>query len=308
MTRYLHIGMSIAEQVRSGRLGPGAELPSVRACARQHASTVSTVGRAYRYLAERGVITQADRRRARIAPDGALAAARLLSTHGVFRLAGSDDPALQVLLGRIRPAVLPVRTRGSFRGLCALSRDDADGAAIHLRHHTGSYNAPFARALLRGRRPHLLHLWRREQGLIVPPGNPRGLAGVADLAGVRMARREAGSGTRVLLDQSLGAAGLDPEAVAGPVFHSHREVALAVAAGVADAGLGVRAAANDLDLAFVPLAWEPYELVLPGDALGAAEPLISALRDPALRAVIRDAGGYDLTDSGTLRTVGSPAG
>jgi len=121
---------------------------------------------------------------------------RLLESDRMFGLAGSDDPALHVLLRHAGPAVVPVGSRGSFHPLRTLARGEADSAAIHLRHHTGIYNAPYARALLRGQRPHLLHLWRREQGLIVTAGNPHHIAGPADLVGRRVARREAGAGTR----------------------------------------------------------------------------------------------------------------
>ena len=67
-----------------------------------------------------------------------------------------------------------VGASGSFRGLTALWRNEADGAALHLRHRDGTYNAPFAAALLAGRDPVLVHLWQREQGLVVAPGNPLG--------------------------------------------------------------------------------------------------------------------------------------
>ncbi|HEV7452446.1 MAG TPA: helix-turn-helix transcriptional regulator [Pseudonocardiaceae bacterium] len=265
MARYLEIGIEIAERIRSGELPAGTELHAVRRYARERDTTSFTIGRAYRYLADGGAITLADRRRARVATDGAIAAARLLQADRVFRLAGSDDPALQIVLGHVGPTVVPVGTRGSFHGLRALARGRADGAAIHLRHHSGIYNAPFARALLRHRRPHLLHLWRREQGLLVAPGNPRATT-LADLAGLRVAKREVGAGTRVLLDQLLTATGIAPPDVAGPELHSHLEIALAVASGIADVGLGLRAAANDLDLNFITLAWEPYDIALDGDA------------------------------------------
>jgi molybdate-binding protein len=306
LTRYLRLGMKIAERVRSGQLRPGVELPSVRVCAQEHGTTASTTRRAYQYLAEGGVITLAPRRRARIAPDGKIAAARLLDAERVFRLAGSDDPALQILLARAGPTVVLVKTRGSFQGLRALGRSEADGAAIHLRHHGGVYNAPFAEALLRGRNPHLLHLWRREQGLLVAPGNPRNITSAADLAKLRVAKREAGTGTRVLLDQLLTAADITPDNVAGPELRSHLEIALAVAVGITDTGLGVRAAVNDLDLDFIALTWENYDIALPADALGSARPLITALRDPKAQALIRGLGGYDLTHAGSVQALSPP--
>lgn len=306
MTRYLDICREIAARVVAGELGVGAELPSIRELADQQHTTASTVGRSYRHLAELGVITQSDRRRARIAADGALAARSLLTTERDFRLAGSDDPALDLVLREAGRAVVTVGTRGSFQGLTALWRGTADGAAIHLLHPSGVYNAPYASALLRGRQPTLIHLWRREQGLLLPPGNPNNITTVADLRDARVAKREFGAGTRVLLDRMLIDAGIQPHSVPGPESDSHLEVALAVASGVADAGLGVRAAAAALDLDFVPLVWERYDIALAADALGAAEPLITALRALTVRRDIGQLGGYDTKHAGQIKTLPDP--
>jgi DNA-binding CsgD family transcriptional regulator len=92
---------------------------------------------------------------------------------------------------------------------------------------------------------------------------------------------------RQLLD-----AGLDPDALRGPEVGSHLEVALAVAAGIVDASLGVRSAAAALDLRFVPVTWEDYDLVLPEDALDPAAPLVTAVRSAAVRAAVAALGGY----------------
>ncbi|WP_242666558.1 MULTISPECIES: substrate-binding domain-containing protein [Parafrankia] len=303
MARYVEIAHELACRVRSGELAAQTELPGVREYARVLGTTSSTVVRAYRYLADGAVITIADRRRARVAAEGVIAAARLLEPGRVFRLAGSDDPALGVLLGRLGPAVTPVGARGSFPGLRAVIRGEADGAVIHLCHRDGVYNEAFVRAVLARDDPHLIHLWRREQGLIVPAGNPRGLASAAGIGGLQVARRELGAGTRVLLDQLLLAEGIAPDAVAGPVLPSHMEVAFAVALGIADVGLGVRAGLADLGLEFVPLRWEPYEIALGRESLGAARPLLDALRDPALHQAITALGGYDLTRTGMVRPV-----
>lgn len=301
MTRYLDVSTGIARQIESGELPSGAELPGIRALAGERGTTPATVGRAYRTLSDAGVIIVGDRRRARVAPDGVIAARRLLNGERVFRLAGSDDPALDIVLRNAGRQVRTVGTRGSFHGLTSLTRGDADGAVIHLRHHCGVYNAPFARALLRGRGPTIVHLWRREQGLIVPASNPKGIKTAGDLATLRVARREAGAGTRVLLDRLLLEVGLAPEAVPGPQTTSHLEVALAVAAGVADAGLGLRCAARNFDLGFVPLIWEHYDLVLGADALGEAAPLITALHDDTVRASISELSGYDITRAGDVK-------
>jgi molybdate-binding protein len=306
VTRYLDIAQAIAARVAAGELQPGAELSSVRDLARAHHTTASTANRAYRHLADAGVIALSGRRRARIRPDGRLAARRLLGTGREFRLAGSDDPALDIVVRSADGAIVTVGTRGSFQGLTALWRGTADGAAAHLLHRSGVYNAPYASALLRGREPTLIHLWRREQGLIVAPGNPDHITGPSDLRDVRVAKREFGAGTRVLLDRLLQDAGIPPHEVPGPETASHLEVALAVASGVAAAGVSVRAAATALDLDFIPLVWEEYDVVLPGSALASADPLITTLRDPTVRHTIDELGGYDTTHAGEIQALPEP--
>ncbi|MGH2930715.1 MAG: substrate-binding domain-containing protein, partial [Solirubrobacteraceae bacterium] len=278
-----------------------------RELARERSTTASTVSRAYHQLAEAGVISAGDRRRARIEPGARVAAQRLLGAGRRLRLAGSDDPALDLALRHAGASVVTVGARGSFQGLTALWRGSADGAAIHLLHRSGAYNAPYATALLRGRRPTLIHLWRREQGLLVAPGNPAGLTGAPDLGDCTIARREFGAGTRILLDRMLADAGIAPQSVPGPEAGSHLEVALAVASGIADTGLAVRAAATALGLDFVPLIWEEYDIVLPADALAAAQPLVQALGDPTVRAAIDALGGYDTTAAGEIRELPDPA-
>ncbi len=299
VSRYREICVDLAERVASGALEPGAELPGVRDLARSWSTTATTVSRAQRELADAGVLVLHERRRAQVAPGAALAAREFLTGHVVFRLVGSDDPALD-LVARGVPELEVLTGRGSFGGLSEVRRGRADGAALHLLHRTGAYNAPFVQRLLRDQAPHLLHLWRREQGLIVAPGNPDGFRDVGDLTGRRVALRRFGTGTRVLFDRLAVAAGLDPDGVRGPEVETHLEVALAVATGTVDAGLGVRSAAVDLGLDFVPLTWESYDVGLPGTALGAAAPVITALSSPALRAAITALGGYDTADSGRL--------
>ena len=129
----------------------------------------------------------------------------------------------------------------------------------------------------------------------MPPGNPAGVTTVADLLGPTVALRAAGTGTRVLIERLLRDAGRDPTALRGPEAPTHLEAALAVASGVADAAVGLRAAAATLELDFVPLAWEPYELALPEASLDAAGDLLSAL--PAAP----DLPGFDRTESGSVR-------
>jgi molybdate-binding protein len=299
MTRYREIGEELARRVLAGDLVPGDELPGIRELGRQWSTAASTASRAQRALAEAGLIELADRRRARVAADALFAARRFLHGHVVLRLAGSDDPALDLVVRGVGRSVVPVPAEGSAAGLRAVAQGRADAAATHLLHHSGQYNAPFARALLRGRRPHLVHLWRREQGLLIP-ADRTGPTTIRELAGRRVARRVPGTGTRVLLDRLLLDAGLDPDNLRGPEVGSHLEVALAVATGIVDAGLGVRSAAAALDLRFVPITWEDYDLVLAGDALDPAAPLITALRSSSVRAAVEALGGYDTGKAGEV--------
>jgi molybdate-binding protein len=300
MTRYLQVSEQIASNIASGLLGPGDELPSIRDAAGRYKTTGSTIGRAYRHLADAGVIQVADRRRSRVATGGDIAARRLLGGYPVLRLTGSDDPGLDITLRQTGASVATVGARGSFHGLTRIWRGTADAAAIHLRHRSGGHNSAFARTLLRGRRPAIIHLWRREQGLLTPEGNPDHITGPGDLRALQIARRPFGTGTRALLDRLLAEAGIAPATVTGPEAASHLEVAMSVASGQADTGLGVRAAATALGLGFVPVTWEDFDIVLSGDALPAAEPLIATLRDPAVQSSIDALGGYDLSRAGSV--------
>jgi molybdate-binding protein len=300
MAGYVEISDEIARRVANGDLAPGAELPSIRALAATQGVTPSTIARAYQRLATAGIVHAGDRRKTRVAQSGPRHALGLLADHRPFRLAGSDDPALDILLERCGDSIDSLERGGSFSGLRAVWQGRADGAAIHLLHESGVYNRPFAAALLAGRNPKIVHLWRREQGIIVADGNPLSLQTIRDALQHRIAKREFGAGTRVLLDRLVRQFGGDPDAIRGPEAQSHFELALAVASGIADAALGARSAATALHLGFVPVTWEPYELVVPGDRLGLAWPLIEALEDPSTQQRIAALTGYDLADAGQV--------
>lgn len=303
MTLYLDLTTSLATRIAEGELPPGTSLPSLRDLATAEQTTPTTVRRAYQELAEARAILVEPRRTAKVAPDGASAARAILRGRRQFRLAGSDDPALSMLAAGAAWSVIPAGGSGSYRGLSALWSRQADGAALHLRHRSGEYNAPFARGLLWERRPILVHLWQREQGLLLPPGNPNGIGAISDLPSWRVARRLPGTGTRALLDRLLIECGASPDSVNGPELQMHLDVAIAVATGEADAGLGLRAAATALQLDFVPIGSEPFEIATSEDDLGGLDPLLAALRDDATRAQIQALGGYDLSGAGERVTL-----
>ena len=200
---------------------------------------------------------------------------------------------------------------GSLGGLTALRRGEAHLAGSHLLDPaTGEYNLSYVRRYLPGQEIALVTLAGREQGWLVPPGNPLGLRGWVDAArpDVRLVNRQRGAGTRVLLDYELGRLGIEAAAVRGYEREefTHLAVAAAVASGAADAGLGIRAAAGALKIDFVPLAHEQYQLVIPrrhyeSDLL---RPLLDLLADEAFRAAVAAMPGYDVGEMGAVQIIG----
>jgi len=196
---------------------------------------------------------------------------------------------------------------GSLGGLVALRRGEAHLAGSHLLDaETGDYNVRYVRRYLPDEDVVLITLVGREQGWIVPPGNPKQVKAWEDAASpnVHIINRQRGAGTRVLLDYELGQRGIEPEQVQGyqREEYTHLAVAAAIASGTADAGLGIRAAARALDLDFVPLAHERYDLVIPrahyeSDLL---EPLLTLLHDDEFRAAVAALPGYDVAPMGQI--------
>jgi putative molybdopterin biosynthesis protein len=196
---------------------------------------------------------------------------------------------------------------GSQGGLIALRRGEAHLAGSHLLDpETGEYNLTAIRRYLPDTPVLVVALVGREQGLMVPPGNPHGLRTLADLgrADVRFVNRQRGAGTRVLLDYEIGKIGLDPAEIKGyeREEYTHLAVAAAVASGMANAGLGIAAAARALQLDFIPLFNERYELVIPQVYYFSPllQPLLAALQDPQFRAEVAALPGYDVSAMGTV--------
>ncbi len=229
---------------------------------------------------------------------------------------GSHDLALdlmaQFLAARHEGLRLASANVGSLGGLIALRRGEAHLGGSHLLDpETGEYNVSYVRRYLPGMDVVLVKLADREQGWIVPPGNPKNLSDWADAArpDITLVNRQRGAGTRVLLDYELGKLGIEPEAVRGyeREEYTHLAVAAAVSSGAADVGLGIRAAARALKLDFVPLAHEAYELVIPyrhyeSDLL---RPLLDLLQDAEFRAAVAAMPGYEVSDMGQIRIVTS---
>jgi putative molybdopterin biosynthesis protein len=222
---------------------------------------------------------------------------------------GSHDLVLDLAASELRAAdpgvTLASSNVGSLGGLVALRDGLCHVAGSHLLDpESGEYTLPYVDRVLGGRDVAVVRLVHREQGLIVAPGNPLGLRGIDDLArdGLRYVNRQRGAGTRVLLDHELARRGIAPGAIPGYAReeHTHLAVAAAVAAGRADAGLGVLAAARAFGLDFVPVTREPYDLVLAAETLEdpVTAPLWALLESPGFRSAVEELGGYGTEEMG----------
>ncbi len=230
------------------------------------------------------------------------------------RFAGSHDLALEALwahLRRARPNLTWTASYvGSLDGLLALLHGEVGLAGAHvLDEETGEYNLPILRRLFGPGEVCAVTLAEREQGLIVAPGNPKGIHRLADLTrkDVVFINRQRGSGTRALLEHYLRLNGVAAATISGyeVVVFTHMAVAAAVDQGRADVGLGVRAAAAAFGLEFIPIARERYDLVCyvaDRDRPSLAS-LFDLLASAAFRPVIAQLSGYHAEHTGEERRV-----
>ena len=216
------------------------------------------------------------------------------------------DPAVALLEPGLRRygARLVWAEESSYQALTGLARGEAHVAGCHLIDEaTGQFNlawvqrlVPFACTLV------TFASW--QQGLVLAPGNPKGIGSVQDLAAldISIVNRQSGSGSRSLLDRLLSNQGIPTTAVAGygREVGGHLAVAQAVSSGLADAGVGVQAAASALGLGFLPLEEERYDLVIPNHFLDepGVQALLSLLRRPGLQQRVEALDGYDVSEMG----------
>ncbi|MCB0028976.1 MAG: GntR family transcriptional regulator [Anaerolineales bacterium] len=228
-----------------------------------------------------------------------------------LRFVGSHDLSVELLAQRLQAQQtglpLDFKYQGSLGGLMALARGTADFAGVHLYDQASdSYNRPFVERILPGRRVALVTLAYRDLGLILPPGNPLGMATIADLANpeVVWVNRQAGSGTRVWLDVQLRQNAIKPDSLQGYADEksTHLQVAQAIESGAANAGLGIYAAAVAYGLDFVPLTQEIYQLVILADVwhTAACQAMLAILNTDEFKTSVHALGGYDTSATGEL--------
>ena len=224
---------------------------------------------------------------------------------------GSHDINIDILADEIRGQGHNIRISsgnvGSLGGLIALKKGTCHMAGSHLLDtETGEYNISYIKRYLKGVRISVFHLVLRDQGLIVAKGNPKGIKGIEDLAGsdIVFVNRQAGSGTRVLFDYNLGQLGIGPKAIKGYDHDefTHMAVAVDVLSGAADCGMGIFAAARALDLDFVPMVREQYDLVIPSAMVEQPniKVVLDTIRSRHFRERVAALGGYDPSKSGEL--------
>lgn len=236
--------------------------------------------------------------------------------HGLLIIAGSADPLLE------RSLALFNRTRtdhtvvfgavGSMGGLQALNRNRCHMATSHLMAADETeYNFDHAVRELK-QMPAVVNFCLREQGLLVSRGNPAGIRGVGDLgrSDITMVNRPLGTGTRLLLDQALKKVKLNPAGINGykREMNKHLDVGLEIVSGRADVGVGIRAVASLLDIGFVPLRWERYDLLIPKEHFFSegVQRFLEMLQEEDFRHLLPDNAGYDFKLTGRMVFPGDP--
>ncbi len=225
---------------------------------------------------------------------------------------GSHDPLLDELANLMHlenPDIYMSSSHvGSMGGIMAIRRGETHAAGCHLLNEAdGTYNTAYLEKYFPNGGLRQVECVGRTQGLMIARGNPLGLQGFGDIArpGVRYVNRQKGSGTRILADYLCRKEGVDPAAVYGydREEFTHTSVAAQIAAGTADAGMGIYSAARLYDLEFLPVCVEQYDLLIPDYAWDtpAVRQLIRTLKSEAFRARLLELGGYTVEHPGEVR-------
>lgn len=225
--------------------------------------------------------------------------------------AGSNDPVLDLLLSKLRllyPDIFVFSANtGSSQGLTALGKGLVDIAWSHLfDKESGQYNIPFIPRLAPGLEAVVLSMFTRETGIVTSSKNPKHIKNISDFGkkNIKIINRQTGSGTRLLLDDLIQKAGIDPFPIAGydnTVF-THLEVGLAVLSGKADAGIATSSVASMLGLNFIPISSERFDMVLAKNNFFKRhiQALISVLRSDEFKTQAEAFGHYNFKNSGMV--------
>ena len=222
---------------------------------------------------------------------------------------GSHDLTLDLLSQFLSPFQrrLASVNVGSLGGIMALQKGETHLAGSHLLHpESGEYNLPYIREHLPGMALRVVTLVGRTQGLFISKGNPKEIQSLEDLIrdDISFTNRQRGSGTRLLLDYHLGELGIQVEKISGYDHESftHLSAAAVVASGRADCALGIEAASYALDLDFLPLFTERYDLLIPEEYASGEllKPLFDLLDNPRFKDAVAERPGYDVSKMGQV--------
>lgn len=228
----------------------------------------------------------------------------------VLIIAGSNDPLLDKTITLFNTTqsdqIAVFGNLGSLGGIQALKKELCHVASSHLvQDDDDEYNFEFADREL-DRMPVVVNFCRREQGIVLPKGNPRKIKGIADFSrpGFRIVNRPLGTGTRLLLDRELKKAGLKGEKISGyeNELSRHMDVGLEILAGRADAGPAIKPVASLLGLDFLPLRWERYDLLVTKVRFfdKGVQAFMSMLQEPEFQEMAAGTDGYDVSLSGKI--------
>jgi len=230
---------------------------------------------------------------------------------GALLASGSNDPILDFLLTGMRQSCPDFyffcANTGSTEGLKALGAGHTDVAWTHLLDpETGRYNIPFIPKYLPGVKTVLVHLFRREIGIVTAPGNPKEIRGFENLpaGGIRFVNRQPGSGTRLLLDSELAKRRISSAQISGydREVYTHVEVGISILSGEADAGLATVAVSRLMGLHFIPVTREDFDMALGQSTYfhRGIQALVETLRSRGFRERFERLGGYGFEDSGKI--------
>ena len=229
---------------------------------------------------------------------------------GLLIITGSNDPLLErtvSLFNSIHSNHIAVfGNLGSMGGLRALRQNKCHMASSHLlQDNEEEYNFEFANQELE-KMPAVVNFCRREQGIIIQKGNPKNINKISDLARkeIKIVNRPIGTGTRLLLDRELKKEGIEGKKIDGyhNEFTSHLDIGLEILSGRADAGPGIRAVAGLLDLDFIPVRWERYDLMISKERFfdKGVQFFLGLLVEDSFKKLGANFSGYDLKLSGKV--------
>jgi len=229
-------------------------------------------------------------------------------------LIGSHDLSLDLIRNQLCQENynfnLKLQTVGSMAGLTALRRGESHLAGAHLLDpETGEYNISHLKRFFKGEKLVVLNLVNREQGLYLKKENPKNIKEISDLTGreINYINRQRGAGTRVLFDYLLEQNNIVPAQIAGyeKEEFTHIAAAAAVGRGSADAALGIRAAAEVMEVDFLPLAEEKYDLIFREEILDdpRIQDLIELINREEIKNKIEKLGGYQCRNTGKIKTL-----